>query len=250
MPKIKSTITLLLIGIASFAFLFQLPIKNVSANGITTPAPGVSYTWDVLSTNGKVWWFNTTPPYGGDEGNKTLMKGGTIQYDLTGQYPNNALWTDVTGSVWFGNFTIYHNVSTTQVLNWTKANCSTTEIGSNLILSALNWQGGLIAQTNWTKNYVTINNQLFDMLSYQVDSGTTALIDYWYSGQATHLEYSMATGVLIYARTSYGDYQMEIALKGIDFIPKAKIFANASTFVEGSPAQFFDGSYLGTRPFT
>ncbi len=144
---------------------------------------------------------------------KTLKTDGTITYNLTGQTLDDNAYSPFSSTVWYGDFGIYHPVGGTQVLNWSKAGCSTTEIGMNLALSALSWCGGLVAPTDWVENQQIILAQTADKVSYQ-SIGNQAFIHYEYSGQVTDLLYDMPTGVLMYANTTMGGFWLEIAFDG------------------------------------
>jgi len=225
----------------------QFPIKLVAADGLPSPSAGKSYTWNVEATNGPVSWYNFSYP-NDFEGQHTLVVGGTIQYNLTGQYPDDGY--SFPGNVWYGNFSIFHNSSLTQIWNWTRVNCSTTEVGSNLALSAYGWLGGLIAPTNWTENFNDINGQPSDHTATLLVSNT-AIIDYTYLGQITHLEYNTTTGLLLYARTSFTGYNLEISLSGISPAKSvARIGYNASALKINESVQFWDESYNGSHPYT
>lgn len=251
MRKSSTAFTALLIISMTLGFLalIQFPIKSVAIGGvIPAPAKGKSYTWNVLATNGPVSWYNFSSDPEHFAGVRTLVAGGTIQYNLTDQYPDNGY--SFTGNVWYGNFSIFYNSSTVQVLNGTRVNCSTTEVGSNLALSAYGWLGGFVAPTNWTENFAEINAQPTNHTDTLLASNI-AVIDYVYEGQVTHLEYDKTTGVLLYARTSFLGYNLEISLSGFSpAMPVASIAYDSSMLQANAPVQFWDESYGGTHPFT
>jgi len=234
------------ITLACFASI-QFPIKKASANGFPAPIIGQSYTWNILATNGPVKMYdNNFAPLN----TTTLSVGGTFQYNLTGNYTNNQLFSSIPGKVMYGDFGIYYNSSGKQILNWTRKNCSTTEIGANLALSASGWQGGLIAPTNWAQNLAEINAQPKDYV-HTLQANGMVVIDYSYYGQWTHLEYYALYGVLTYARTSFLGFNMEITLSGIS-LGKAicRIGYNSTVLKIGTAVHFWDESYLGSRPFS
>nr|MDO8086921.1 PKD domain-containing protein [Candidatus Sigynarchaeum springense] len=221
----------------------QISTSYVIASQITTPAPGASYKWNVLQSSGDVWWFNNS---WGDEGHHAIEVDGTITYNLTGSYPNDAGWSAISGDVWYGNLSIYYANAT---LNWTNTNCSSTEVGSNFVLSVYSWQGSLVAPSNWTQNYLDMVAQPADNFSFRDLSGTI-IIDYAYGGQVTHLEYNKTNSVLTYAKTSAFGFSLEIQLAGLSSLPTAALSVNESTLIQGFPVQFTDQSFAGVRPFT
>ncbi|MEX2681410.1 MAG: PKD domain-containing protein [Candidatus Sigynarchaeota archaeon] len=231
-----------LICISTLLAVMQLNLPRATAGPIPTPAPDVSYTWNVLASSGDVWWFNNAY---GDEGHHAIETGGRITYNLTGKYPNDASWSIISGNVWYGNFSIYYANAT---LNWTKTNCSSTEVGSNLVLSVYSWQGSLIAPSNWSQNKIDMESQPADHFLYR-DISDTIIIDYTYGGQITHMEYNKTTSVLTYAKTSAFGLSLEIQLAGLASLPVAALSVNESTLVEDFPVQFTDMSFAGVRPY-
>jgi hypothetical protein len=213
MHDLRRTFIVSLITLSILSILPGMLVHGVTADGVLPPAQGSSYRWNVLSANGDVYWYNNAWDY---EGLHALKVNGTISFNLTGQYKDDNAYSPLTNTVWYGNFSISHPVGATQVENWTKANCSTTEIGMNLALSALSWCGGLVAPLNWTENRALILAQPADNVSYQV-MGNQAFIHYEYNSQITFLIYDISTGVLIYAKAAMFGYWLEVFLA--DYVP-------------------------------
>jgi PKD repeat protein len=239
--KKTSTFIFVLIGLFSILSVMQMAMTRVEAAAIPTPAHGASYTWNILSTSGDVWWWVHA-----NEGHHALEVGGTIKYDVNNTGSNDVGWVLPSGNVWFGNISIYYaNAS----LNWTKTNCSVTESGYALSLSVGNWVGGFIAPANWSQNYNEMSVQSGTSFLYRDASGMI-VIDYTQSGQVTHLEYDKSTSVLTYGKTIAYGFSLELQLAGLSSIPVASFTSNKTTIVQGSAVQFTDRSYSGVRPYT
>ncbi|MHA1372423.1 MAG: hypothetical protein ACTSRA_22205 [Promethearchaeota archaeon] len=188
-------------------------INNAAAQSIPEPAASIQYTWNVEETNGYVEWWTTSWQ---NLGNQTFTVPGQISYTLTGKFPNDMFGANVTGDVWFGDFEILvmGETSNQMVNNWTRENCSNSEVAMALTLSVVSWPtiqwyGGLVSETNWT----FIESLFAGNENISVDNGdSTFEVLYNDTFQDTNLVYDKNTGVLLSAYTMAGDYYMKLSL--------------------------------------
>ena len=208
--KTASVVTLLAI---SFLFL-SLHLKT--ANAINTPAIGVTYTYDVLSTNGKVEWYAS-----GSEGNQTIYENGTIIFKLENKSAGDNNYSALTTNVWYGNISFtFLNSTSDQEVNFTRDQISSNEVSSNLILNIFGWDPGFIAPTNdWAENAQIIETVNNDAGSYggnlQITNGNELFsVKFDSATQASNFIYDKTSGVLLYANTSFLGFNLEIILEG------------------------------------
>lgn len=214
----------LIIASLVLACALGMATQAVSAFEVAAPAPGRTYTWNVLQTNGVVeWWTNAWS----NLGNKTITVPGNITYTLGGLHPNDELGTtNITGAVWFGDVQGWTAPAGGGALglNWTVENCSATETGMALSLSAVyndaswnthvGWNAGFIVNTNWTRNLAILNNKAADSNITATLAGNVFTVTVKQDLQTTTLEYDTTSGVLLYGKTAFGNYHLEIILDG------------------------------------
>jgi hypothetical protein len=189
---------------------------------VQAPAVGETYTWNILATNGPVSWYTNYYTF---VGNTSLAVQGKLTYTLTGQHPDDEFMTNLTGNVWYGNFTIWNQKTSglSYVKSWTRSNCSQTEIGNDLALSVdyyappeytplILWSPGLLVQTNWTEN-TAILSVLNDNTVAITQNATDYTVTYNEIFQVSTLTYDKATGVLVYANTTAGNYYLQIKIE-------------------------------------
>ncbi|NMC03817.1 MAG: PKD domain-containing protein [Candidatus Lokiarchaeota archaeon] len=243
MHKKHSAAMISLIGVATILISTQMAMPRAMGAPIPTPTAGTTYTWNVLSSSGNVWWWVNS-----NQGKHDIEVGGKLTYNLTGTHANDVAWVVPSGNIWFGDVKILYANSS---LNWTYANCSNNEAGYALALGAGNWVGGFVAPSNWTQNYVDIDAQAQSGTSVMHrEIGGTIIIDYTTTGQTTRLEYDKATSVLTYANTNAWGFSLEIQLDGLNALPSAAFNTSVEYYIQGFPVYFKDMSFGGTRPFT
>ncbi|MHA1793172.1 MAG: hypothetical protein ACTSVI_11045 [Promethearchaeota archaeon] len=223
--KKLGTISLFLIF--SMTCLFVVQSSSGHGMAIPTPTKGTTIEWTVKETNVNFsWWSNSFTFIE----NTTISSPGKIQFELIDKYPNNQFGSNITGDVWFGNFSIWtlkageNNISK----NWSVTNVSTTEVGSNLALSVyawnsttyktyISWAPGLVVDVNWTlAKEILLGPGLKENVSVKEADGRFMV---WFndgSMQETYLEYDKATGVLLRADTKVGAFHAKIEWSGYE----------------------------------
>jgi hypothetical protein len=185
--------------------IFMAPARAIA----DMPVAGKTYTWNIIATNGVVEWYTNS---WANLGNQSLIVNGELNFTLTGQYANNELSSNLTGNVWYGDFVNSGNLS--HPLH----DISTTEVGNALALSVqfypiVAWSPGFIVSTNWTYHAEVLEAPGSVNITGAI-SGELFAVNYRSTFQTTLLEYELSTGVLLYAKTSAGNYSLEIILDG------------------------------------
>jgi len=125
----------------------------------------------------------------------------------------------------------YFDVNITNIngeVNFTAANLSNSEIAINLILGYMKFQPGLFVRNNmwdelaaWAYNQSSVERSwepgVYDNATVIVDNNTLNKVTYKFNQttglqQKTELQYSKTTGILEYAKTSCGNYVLEIKI--------------------------------------
>jgi len=175
----------------------------------------VPYVYEILEFGDKpVGWYNFS---WGFEGNFSTNIGGNITINFTGFFPRdpNDLYGDVFPNdkmAWL-NIKIYNNFSHTA--NFTKNNVSNSECAMILILGYYPFQSGFLIPI---MDNISLVKQLALSLQGKTISVTlketnlTLCINFESDIQNTYLSYEKRTGLLLWTKTTFGDFKLEMGL--------------------------------------
>ncbi|MFX1527913.1 MAG: DUF4430 domain-containing protein [Promethearchaeota archaeon] len=184
---------------------------DVDYNGI--------YVYNVTDFGGISSWYNFTPsPADSFEGNFKTNPSGQIKINFTGFFnkdPND--WGNIfMNPIPWMNIEILENDLGIVRTNLTLTNRSSSEVAYNLILGFNQFQPGfLIPINNMTYIKQIAQEQVIGYFSGELKSEESyhfLYISYEQSGgtQRTYLKYDKLTGLLVWAKTSVGNYRLEI----------------------------------------
>ncbi len=173
---------------------------------------------------GAASWYNFTPwPADSFEGNFRTNPSGLININFTGLFNKDINdWGNVfKDPIPWLDINIFENVSGILNLNFTLYNRSNSEIAYNMILGYNNFQPGFLI--TMMDNITGIKQLAFQEAS-GFASGTVEIqesdltlkikFDQINGAQKTYLIYEKQTGLLLWAKTSIGNYSLEIRIQG------------------------------------
>ncbi|MHA1339317.1 MAG: hypothetical protein ACTSRZ_03520 [Promethearchaeota archaeon] len=203
---------------STFVFAFSTPEgfnTNISSK--------LQYSILDWNENQPLQWWSPSFTYRGDVYTNVSA---TMMFDLSDFGPNDALSVVVKEPI------PYFDVNITDIngnVNFSVANVSSSEIAIALSLGYMAFQPGLIIRVNmWEELAELAFNQssverswdpgVYDNATVEVINNTIrGTVTYKFNQttgfhQQTELEYSKTTGILLYAKTSVGNYRLEFRL--------------------------------------
>ena len=202
------------------------------------------YVYNVTSFGGPSSWYNFSwwlPNYG-HEGDWEPKAGGQIKINLTGFYdkdPNN--WGDIFDDpIPWMDIEVMKNDSGLLVSNFTLANSSSTEVSMNLILGYNSFQPGFLIPID---NLTNIKKMAIEQASegFSIVEETHNLLYVGFEnagGLKTNLIYDKWTGLLVWANSSSGDYNLEI--NSLNFTFNRDLTFNYTVNEFGEPLKWFN----------
>ncbi len=208
------------------------------------------YVYNVTDFGGTTSWhnFSSEEPLYGYEGDWAAEIGGQIKINITGFYNEDPLyWGDIFyDSIPWMDIEIIKNDSGVPVSNFTLTNRSNTEISYNLILGYSSFQPGFLIPIDNLTNIKKIAIEEVDKAYFSGQSIVEESYHFLYigyenvGGMKTNMLYDKSTGLLVWAKTSLGGYQMEIS--SLNFTYNLDLTYNYTVKAFGEPFKWFNMS--------